>query len=177
MPFGINMEQTQRLQMSHICDPISDLIHGSLWTWAQDKADPGSGTHLRGAFVPVDRRWGPMATRAGQIDPGSNPSSTVPRGHDLELRCFRFRPGVYVALHIPPCRRAGPSRRKGGGTQRSVPVHPSVHRSSWRRTGSLLGTAYAHLWAVPKSGARAPKQQHNMARPHTWWQHAHSLAR
>lgn len=37
-----------------------------------------------------------MATSAGHTDPRSSPSSTVPRGHDLELRRFRFRPGVYV---------------------------------------------------------------------------------
>lgn len=150
------MEQAQHLQRAHVCDPISDLVHGSLWTWAQDKAAPGSGTHRRGYFVSVGRGWGPMATRAGQTDLRSNPSSTVPRGHDLERRYFRFRPGVYVDLHIAPRRRAGPSRRKWGGTQRAAPVHPAARRSSGRRARSLLGTAHAPLGTAPKSGARAP---------------------
>lgn len=176
VPFRINVEQAQRLQMTHICDPISDLVHGSLWTWAEDKAAPGNGTHLRGAFIPVGRGWGPWQPGLDRQTWSQIPAPPCPGvmiwSYDISVSGLE---STWVCIvHL-----VGGQGHQGGSGEghRAAPVRPSARRSSGRRTRSLLGAAYAHLWTAPKSGARVPKQQHSMARPHTWWQHAHSLAR
>lgn len=112
----MDMQQAQHLQMTQICDPICDLVHKSLWTWAQDKGSPWElhpperwfcscgqvmaangnqywpGGALAAMSRPEQHQSSPSRRCVHQTGLWSDPSSAIPQFHDLELQYFHFQP-------------------------------------------------------------------------------------